>query len=220
MRIKINRNIAFLFLVLLPTSLMLRSSAGAADASAQLAAKLYEGAKKEGKLVIYGLGEPFLTPIATAFKKRYAGITIEAFDEPGAQSRERVIAEQKTGRLIGDIIIAEPKAMIGFTGARVIEQTLKKKLPDGFQESEFLLRHGQIDMVVERKNMRQTLDKLLGFLTREPLATRTGKVEPPVLINMPPALAAMPPPELERRAQNGSHKRNGRAGGAGKRRRS
>ncbi len=121
---------------------------------------------------------------------------------------------------LGDIIIAEPKAMIGFTRARLIEHTLKKKLPDGFQESEFLLRHGQIDMVVERKNMRQTLDKLLGFLTREPLATRTGKVEPPVLINMPPALAAMPPPELERRAQNGSHKRNGRAGGAGKRRRS
>lgn len=108
MRTRINRNIAFLFMVLLPMSLMLRSAAGAADASAQLAAKLYEGAKKEGKLVIYGLGEPFLTPIAAAFKKRYAGITIEAFDEPGAQSRERVVAEQKTGRLIGDIIIAGP----------------------------------------------------------------------------------------------------------------
>ena len=54
------------------------------------------------------MGEPFLTPIATTFKRRYAGITIEAFDEPGTQSRERVIAEQKTGRLIGDIIIAGP----------------------------------------------------------------------------------------------------------------
>jgi acetyl-CoA carboxylase carboxyl transferase subunit beta len=64
---------------------------------------------------------------------------------------------------LGDIIIAEPKAMIGFTGARVIEQTIKKKLPDGFQESEFLLEHGQIDMVVERKNIRETLGKILGF---------------------------------------------------------
>src|SRR4029077_8385634 len=51
---------------------------------------------------------------------------------------------------LGDIIMAEPKAMIGFTGARVIEQTIKKKLPEGFQESEFLLEHGQIDMVAER----------------------------------------------------------------------
>lgn len=64
---------------------------------------------------------------------------------------------------LGDVIIAEPKAMIGFTGARVIEQTIKKKLPEGFQESEFLLEHGQIDMVVERKDMRETLAKLVAF---------------------------------------------------------
>jgi acetyl-CoA carboxylase carboxyl transferase subunit beta len=64
---------------------------------------------------------------------------------------------------LGDVIIAEPKAMIGFTGARVIEQTIKKKLPEGFQESEFLLEHGQIDMVVERRNLRDTLGRILAF---------------------------------------------------------
>ena len=104
----ISKTFAFLLLLWLATSPLARTPVEAADATAQLVAKLYEGAKKEGKLVIYGLGEPFLTPIATTFKRRYAGITIEAFDEPGAQSRERIIAEQKTNRLIGDIIIAGP----------------------------------------------------------------------------------------------------------------
>ena len=98
----------FLLLFLFAASPISRTPVDAADATAPHVAKLYEGAKQEGKLVIYGLGEPFLTPIATAFKRRYAGITIEAFDEPGAQSRERIIAEQKTNRLIGDIIIAGP----------------------------------------------------------------------------------------------------------------
>jgi iron(III) transport system substrate-binding protein len=80
----------------------------AADSGAESAVKFYDGAKKEGKLVIYGLGEPFLTPIVNVFRKRYPGITVEGFDEPGPQSRERVIAEQKTGRIIGDLIIAGP----------------------------------------------------------------------------------------------------------------
>src|SRR6185503_17286997 len=104
----IRKPLNLLLLLLLTADPILRTTVDGADASAQLVAKLYEGAKKEGKLVIYGLGEPFLTPIATTFKRRYAGITIEAFDEPGAQSRERIIAEQKTNRLIGDIIIAGP----------------------------------------------------------------------------------------------------------------
>ena len=104
----IRKSLNLLLLLLLTADPISRTTVDAADASAQLVAKLYEGAKKEGKLVIYGLGEPFLTPIATTFKRRYAGITIEAFDEPGAQSRERIIAEQKTNRLIGDIIIAGP----------------------------------------------------------------------------------------------------------------
>jgi acetyl-CoA carboxylase carboxyl transferase subunit beta len=79
---------------------------------------------------------------------------------------------------LGDVIIAEPKAMIGFTGARVIEQTIKKKLPEGFQESEFLLEHGQIDMVVDRKNLRDTLARLLLFATARPVRTRMAAAVP------------------------------------------
>ena len=66
---------------------------------------------------------------------------------------------------IGDIIIAEPKALIGFTGPRVIEQTIRQKLPAGFQRSEFLLEHGLIDMIVERKNIKVDLSKLLDYLS-------------------------------------------------------
>lgn len=62
---------------------------------------------------------------------------------------------------LGDIILAEPKALIGFAGPRVIEQTIKQKLPEGFQSSEFLLEHGFIDKIVERKDMKRTLAKLL-----------------------------------------------------------
>jgi acetyl-CoA carboxylase carboxyl transferase subunit beta len=61
---------------------------------------------------------------------------------------------------IGDIIIAEPKSLIGFAGARVIEQTIKQPLPDDFQRAEFLLDHGLIDMVVGRKNLKDTIAKL------------------------------------------------------------
>lgn len=62
---------------------------------------------------------------------------------------------------LGDIILAEPKALIGFAGPRVIEQTIKQKLPDGFQSSEFLLEHGFIDKIVERKDMKATIGKIL-----------------------------------------------------------
>jgi acetyl-CoA carboxylase carboxyl transferase subunit beta len=67
--------------------------------------------------------------------------------------------------MLGDINIAEPKALVGFTGPRVIEQTLNVQLPDGFQRSEFLLEHGAIDMIVHRKDMRSTLHRLLSSLT-------------------------------------------------------
>ncbi|MFA5089723.1 MAG: acetyl-CoA carboxylase, carboxyltransferase subunit beta [Candidatus Omnitrophota bacterium] len=66
---------------------------------------------------------------------------------------------------LGDIIIAEPKALIGFTGPRVIEQTIRQKLPAGFQRSEFLLEHGLIDMIVHRKNMKPTLNNLMDYLS-------------------------------------------------------
>ncbi len=65
---------------------------------------------------------------------------------------------------LGDIIIAEPKALIGFTGPRVIKQTIHQDLPDGFQRSEFLLEHGQIDMVVHRKELKKTLNSIFDIL--------------------------------------------------------
>jgi len=65
---------------------------------------------------------------------------------------------------VGDIIVAEPNALIGFTGPRVIEQTIRQKLPPGFQRSEFLLEHGLIDMIVHRKNMKDILSQLLDYL--------------------------------------------------------
>ncbi len=73
--------------------------------------------------------------------------------------------------MLGDINIAEPKALIGFAGPRVIEQTVREKLPEGFQRSEFLLEHGAIDMIVDRRNLRDRLAALLAMLTgRDALA--------------------------------------------------
>jgi len=66
--------------------------------------------------------------------------------------------------MLGDINIAEPKALIGFAGPRVIEQTIRQQLPEGFQLSEFLEKHGMVDIVVERKNMKDVLTKILKFL--------------------------------------------------------
>lgn len=67
--------------------------------------------------------------------------------------------------MLGDVVIAEPRALIGFAGPRVIEQTIREKLPEGFQRAEYLLDHGMIDMIVERKMMKRTLSKLLTLLT-------------------------------------------------------
>lgn len=72
--------------------------------------------------------------------------------------------------MLGDVNIAEPKALIGFAGPRVIEQTVREKLPEGFQRSEFLLEHGAIDMIVDRRELRDRLAALLAMLTgRAPL---------------------------------------------------
>jgi len=64
---------------------------------------------------------------------------------------------------IGDVIIAEPRALVGFTGPRVIEQTIRQKLPDGFQRSEFLIAHGLIDKIVERNELRNTLSQIIEY---------------------------------------------------------
>ncbi len=70
--------------------------------------------------------------------------------------------------MLGDINLAEPGALIGFAGPRVIEQTVRETLPDGFQRAEFLVDHGAIDMIVDRREMRDTLSSLLAMLTRQP----------------------------------------------------
>ncbi|CAJ0874488.1 acetyl-CoA carboxylase carboxyl transferase subunit beta [freshwater sediment metagenome] len=70
--------------------------------------------------------------------------------------------------MLGDVQIAEPGAIIGFAGARVIEQTIREKLPEGFQRAEYLRDHGMVDMVVPRQEMRETLARLCGLLTKSP----------------------------------------------------
>ena len=70
--------------------------------------------------------------------------------------------------MLGDVHIAEPGAVIGFAGARVIEQTIRERLPEGFQRAEYLKHHGMIDMVVPRTQQRATLARLCSLLTREP----------------------------------------------------
>jgi acetyl-CoA carboxylase carboxyl transferase subunit beta len=69
--------------------------------------------------------------------------------------------------MLGDLNIAEPKALIGFAGPRVIEQTIKQKLPEGFQRSEFLLEHGMLDMVVDRRELKTTIARALRFMRAE-----------------------------------------------------
>ena len=73
--------------------------------------------------------------------------------------------------MLGDVILAEPRALIGFAGPRVIAETIRQPLPDGFQHSEFLLEHGQLDMVVERRELRDTLRRIIAFFG-------TGPVQP------------------------------------------
>jgi acetyl-CoA carboxylase carboxyl transferase subunit beta len=70
--------------------------------------------------------------------------------------------------MIGDVVIAEPGALIGFAGPRVIEQTVKQTLPEGFQRAEFLLDKGAVDMIVDRREMRDRLAQLITLLMRAP----------------------------------------------------
>ncbi|MBV1796254.1 acetyl-CoA carboxylase, carboxyltransferase subunit beta [Siccirubricoccus sp. G192] len=112
-----------------------------------------------------------------------------------------VLADPTTGgvtasfAMLGDLQIAEPGALIGFAGARVIEQTVREKLPEGFQRAEYLLEHGILDMVVKRGEMRATLARLIGLL-RVPQRESESLPEPEV--EAPPALPA--PAEAEKPA--------------------
>ena len=78
--------------------------------------------------------------------------------------------------MLGDVIIAEPKALIGFAGPRVIEQTIRQKLPKDFQRSEFLLEHGFLDRIVDRREMRQTIIRLLQFMVNPEIEAKTPEV--------------------------------------------
>ena len=73
--------------------------------------------------------------------------------------------------MLGDINVAEPNALIGFAGPRVIEQTVREKLPEGFQRSEFLQEHGAIDMIIDRRDMREKISSVLELLMANRIAT-------------------------------------------------
>jgi acetyl-CoA carboxylase carboxyl transferase subunit beta len=81
--------------------------------------------------------------------------------------------------MLGDLIIAEPKALIGFAGPRVIEQTIRQKLPKNFQRSEFLLEHGMLDAIVDRREMRDFFVKALNFMMNPGIAREIESKEPP-----------------------------------------
>jgi acetyl-CoA carboxylase carboxyl transferase subunit beta len=83
--------------------------------------------------------------------------------------------------MLGDLNVAEPNALIGFAGPRVIEQTVRETLPEGFQRSEFLLEHGTLDMIIDRREMRDKLADLLSILTHQPKPAAAGEVEIPVI---------------------------------------
>ena len=107
--------------------------------------------------------------------------------------------------MLGDLIIAEPKALIGFAGPRVIEQTIRQKLPKDFQRSEFLVEHGMLDAVVDRREMRDWIVKALGFMMNPEI---NAQANPLVLAqlggsNGRGAAAAAPPPGAPRESADG-----------------
>jgi acetyl-CoA carboxylase carboxyl transferase subunit beta len=92
--------------------------------------------------------------------------------------------------MLGDVHIAEPGALIGFAGPRVIEQTIREKLPDGFQRAEYLMEHGMVDMVVSRLEMKSTVARLLKILLKTPLPQEAA--EPEILPPVPAAPETRP----------------------------
>jgi acetyl-CoA carboxylase carboxyl transferase subunit beta len=72
--------------------------------------------------------------------------------------------------MLGDVNVAEPNALIGFAGPRVIEQTVRETLPEGFQRSEFLVEHGAVDIIIDRREMRDRITNLLGIFTHQAVA--------------------------------------------------
>src|SRR5438045_3919870 len=91
--------------------------------------------------------------------------------------------------MLGDLNIAEPKALIGFAGPRVIEQTIRQKLPEGFQRSEFLLEKGMIDLIVDRREMKALIVRALRFMGARPIAA-------PTPVGVPASPAVEPAPQV------------------------
>ena len=91
--------------------------------------------------------------------------------------------------MLGDVQLAEPGALIGFAGPRVIEQTIREKLPEGFQKSEYLRDHGMVDMVVHRHKLRSTLAELCRILTKTPNGPTQASLPVPVASTAEPAQA-------------------------------
>jgi acetyl-CoA carboxylase carboxyl transferase subunit beta len=84
--------------------------------------------------------------------------------------------------MLGDLNLAEPRALIGFAGPRVIQQTVRETLPEGFQRSEFLLEHGMLDLIVDRREMKNTIAKALRFMGQHPVETQQPE---PVAVSEP-----------------------------------
>jgi acetyl-CoA carboxylase carboxyl transferase subunit beta len=89
--------------------------------------------------------------------------------------------------MLGDVIVGEPKALIGFAGPRVIEQTVREKLPEGFQRSEFLLEHGAIDMIIHRQELRPRLGNLLAQMMGLPTPQFVATPIEPIVVPPVPA---------------------------------
>jgi acetyl-CoA carboxylase carboxyl transferase subunit beta len=153
-----------------------------------------------GEAVIAGLeaaaerGTPFILFAASGGARMQEGIfalmqlprttvAVQTLREAG-QPYIVVLTNPTTGgvtasyAMLGDVHVAEPGALIGFAGPRVIEQTIREKLPDGFQRAEFLREHGMVDMVVHRHAMRSTLANLCRLLTKAPAATTAVLIAP------------------------------------------
>jgi len=113
-------------------------------------ARMYEG--------MLSLMQMAKTSAALARHAKEGGLYISVLTNP---TMAGVLASFSS---LGDIIIAEPRALIGFTGPRVIEQTIRQKLPEGFQRSEFLLERGLIDMIVQRKDLKHAISETIGYL--------------------------------------------------------
>jgi acetyl-CoA carboxylase carboxyl transferase subunit beta len=116
-------------------------------------ARMYEG--------MFSLMQMVKTSAALSMLNKAGGFFISVLTNP---TMAGVLASFAS---LGDIIIAEPKSLIGFTGPRVIEQTIRQKLPEGFQKSEFLLEHGFVDMIVSRKDMKNTISLLMEYANKE-----------------------------------------------------